>query len=66
MRGNQPPSLESLVARFRANGGPANLNADEQARILNHARELGLNPTEVQTLQTASRLGGRELLNEAA
>ena len=50
--------------RLRANGGPANLNADEQSRVLNHARELGLSETEVSTLRTAYRLGGKASLTE--
>jgi hypothetical protein len=58
------PSLESLRSRFRANGGPANLNADEQSRLLNHSREMELTETETQTLRTAFQLGGKKLITE--
>jgi len=58
------PSLESLRTRFRANGGPANLTADEQARLLNHSREMGLSETEMHTLREAYRLGGKAPLAE--
>ena len=57
-------SLESLVTKFRANGGPANLTLDEQSRVLNHKRELNLTLTEVHTLTEAYRLGGRTLITE--
>jgi hypothetical protein len=57
-------SLESLRSRFRSNGGPANLSADEQSRLLNHHREMGLTETEVQTLRTAYQLGGKTPLAE--
>lgn len=57
-------SLESLRTRFRSTGGPANLNLDEQARLLNHSREMELTETEEHTLRTAYRLGGRQPLAE--
>ena len=44
--------------------GPANLTLDEQSRVLNHKRELNLTLTEVHTLSTAYRLGGRTPITE--
>lgn len=51
-------SLESILAAFRSNGGPANLNADEMVRLYNHRNEMGLTDIEVQTLTFARQIAG--------
>ena len=51
-------SLESILAAFRSNGGPANLNADEMTRLFNHRNEMGLSEVEVTTLTFARQLAG--------